>query len=507
MKRSTKFAVGILIGIGFLALSLLFLNNYLEKNIKTALETNLEKVNAKFEKVDVKLLDRKAEVIQPAFKIKGKSLTVDTILVNNIKLWKYITRKDIIAGDLNISNPVIRVYNLPEEEKDTASPKKTSGFNSKILLDKVNIRGGSLKIFEKDSSRHRLYTKINTINLKNVRINSETLKESVPFNYDLLLLEADSIFYDLDAQHEISARNLHIDDNMVLVKDFRIIPKYSRSGHQKTIPVEKDRYDLKIDSISMNDLSWTLENDTLNIRNSFTGITGAQFNIYRDKLKPDDTSYKPMYSSMIRKLPVKLDVDSIQVKKAYIRYEEKMHENREPGVVEFSNLYASITNLTNIGLGREDFPKTNIDVNAHFMKIAPLQVNIQFDISNPYDRFQVSGDMGRLPAEPMNKFMKPAMNILAEGEILNMYFNFAGNNNKAEGDMRLEYNDFKVEVLRKDGKRKNKIISALANLLVKNKALDKKAEYKDISYTRDKTRSFWNYFWNLIKSGALKTFL
>ncbi|MCM8568770.1 hypothetical protein NE848_05235 [Gramella jeungdoensis] len=507
MKRSTKFAIGILIGIGLLALSLLFLNTYLEKNIKTALESNLERVNAKFKKVDVKLLDRKAEVIQPIFKIKGKTLEVDTILLNNIKLWKYITRKDIVAGDLNISNPVVRVYNLPENKKDTTSTKKSRDFKPKIFLEKVKISGGTLKIFEKDSSEHRFYTGFSNISLRNVRINEKTLKESVPFNYDLLLLKADSIFYDLDAQHEMSARDFEIDNNKVLVKDFRIIPKYSKSGHQKTISVEKDRYDLRVDSITMNNFSWSVEKDSLKIRNSFTGISGANFNIYRDKLQPDDTTYKPMYSSMIRKLPVKLDLDSIEVYRTYIRYEEKMHKDREPGVVEFSNLYANIQNLTNAGMGMEDFPKTSIDVNADFMKVAPLKVNIQFDVSNIYDRFQVSGEMGRLPAEPMNKFLKPAMNILAEGEILSMYFNFSGNNNKANGDMRLEYNDFKVEVLRKDGERKNKIVSAVANLFVKNNALNEKAEYKDISFTRDKTRSFWNYFWNLIKRGALKTFL
>ena len=99
------------------------------------------------------------------------------------------------------------------------------------------------------------------------------------------------------------------------------------------------------------------------------------------------------------------------------------------------------------------------------------------------------------------------MNVEAKGEILEMYFNFYGNGTKAAGDMRLAYKNFKVEVLRKDGERKNKFVSALANLIVKKKALNEEANYKDISYTRDKTKSFWNYVWNLVKNGALKAFL
>ena len=507
MKKSTKFAVSALILIGVVALSLLFLNNFLENKIKTGLEDSLKRSHASYDKVDVKLLDRKAEVINPSVNIKGKLLKVDTILLNDIHIWDYITKKDIIIGELSISNPVVKIFNLQKKKKDSVSNEPAKKFKHKIEIKNVRVKGGSFQIFEKDSSEHRLFTKIRDIKLKEVKINSKTLSETVPFNYDLILLNADSIFYDLDKQHEFAAGKFLIDNNKVLMSDLAIIPKFSKSEHQKTTNVEKDRYDLKIDTISMDHFTWSMQNDSLKIQNSFTEITGVDFQIYRDKLQPDDTSIKPMYSKSFREMPILLELDSVKVKRAYIKYEEKMNEDREPGVVEFSNLYATIQNLGNIGMARKDFPKTTINVNADFMKTAPLSVAWEFDISNKNDEFNISGEMGRLAAEQMNKFMKPAMNVEAKGEILNMYFNFYGNNIKANGDMRLEYKDFKVEVLRKDGKRKNKIISALANLIVNNKALNEKANYKEISYTRDKTKSFWNYLWNLIKNGALKAFL
>lgn len=507
MKTRTKFAVGTLVAIGILALSLLFLNNYLESKIKKSIEDNLKKASATFEKVDVKLLDRRAMVVNPSFSIQGKTLKVDTILLNDIHLWDYISNKDIVIGNLNISNPVVKVFNLQKNKKDSSSSKKSSKFKNKILVKKVKINGGSFQIFEKDSTEHRLFTKIDTIKMEQVRVNAKTLKETVPFNYELILLNADSIFYDLDGQHKMVVGDFAIDNNKVLIQDFEIIPKFSKAGHQKTIRVEKDRYNLKIDSLSMDSFTWSMQNDSLKIQNSLTEITDVSFSIYRDKLQPDDTSRKPLYSEMIRKLPILLQLDSIKINRAYIKYEENIHTDREAGVVEFSNLNLQIQNITNIGMDREIFPKTIVEANANFMKQAPLSVNWEFDISNKSDRFHINGNMGGLAAEQMNKFMKPAMNVLAKGEILNMYFNFYGNDNKASGDMKLEYKDFKIEVLRKDGKEKNKIISALANLIVKNKTIDKKANYKEISFTRDKTKSFWNYLWNLLKNGALKSFL
>ena len=510
MKKTTKLAIGILIGIGLLAIGLLFLNNYLEKRIKTGIEDSLKRAQVSFEKVDVKLLDRKAEIINPFAEIKGKTLQVDTIKLNDIHLWDYITRKDVVVGELKISKPVVKFYNFKKESQDSSKTdisQKSSRFKNKILIKKVNVQKGSFEIFEKDSNSHRLFAAINAIKMEQVRINAQTLKETIPFNYDLILLNADSLFYDLNDQHELAVGDLEIDNNKVTIADLKIIPKYSKQEFQKTISKEKDRYELSIDTILLSDLNWSVQNDSLKFENPYTEINRADFRIYRDKLQPDDNSFKPMYSEMIRKMPILIQFDSIRVLNSFLKYEEKIHEDREYGMVEFSDLNMGIENFTNIDLDRENFPKTRVVSNSNFMKGAPLHVDWEFDVSDRSNQFQISGDMGRLSAAQMNAFFKAGMNIEASGEILKMYFNFYGNGNKAQGEMRLEYKDFKVEVLRKDGKRKNKIISGLANLIVRNKAINKEANYKEISYTRDTTKSFWNYVWNLIKNGALKSFL
>jgi len=107
----------------------------------------------------------------------------------------------------------------------------------------------------------------------------------------------------------------------------------------------------------------------------------------------------------------------------------------------------------------------------------------------------------------MNSFLRPTLNIVVEGEIESLFFNFQGNKYKASGDMRLKYNNFKVEVLKKDGTGKNKLLSSLANLFVKKEANSKKLEKKGVEAVRDRTKSFWNYLWLFIRNGTLKSFL
>ncbi|MUP44539.1 hypothetical protein E0K83_02110 [Gramella sp. BOM4] len=507
MKRPKKIAVYILIAIGVLALALVLLNNFLEGRIKQTLEDKLTRARTTYEKVDVKLLDRKAEVIQASVKLGNKSFKVDTLLLNDIGIWEYITNKNIQVGELFISNPEVAIYESQKQQKDSAKAENPKKLKEQILIKKVRVKGGTFQISETDTSEHRLFAKLNELQMNQVRLDSASLKQAVPFEYDLQLLQVDSLFYEMDEQHYLSFGNLQMKDQDLTISDLQIIPKYSKSRHQETIEVEKDRYDLQIDSISVNNFNWSLQNDSLKIQNSLLSIHQADLYIYRDKIPPDDNSFKPLYSRAIRNLPALIEIDSVSISDSYLKYEERIQPGRTTGMVEFSNLNGSISNITNNGLNRDDFPKTRVQASADFMRGAPLSIDWQFDISDQSDAFHLSGQMGHLNASQMNRFMKASMNVEVTGDILDMYFNFYGNNNQATGDMRLEYKDFKVEVLRKDGQQKNKIISALANLIVRNKAVKGEKQYKEIKVQRDKSKSFWNFFWLMVKNGAFKSFI
>ncbi|WP_159039903.1 hypothetical protein [Christiangramia fulva] len=507
MKTSKKIAVGVLITLGILALALLILNNIAESKIKKSLEDNLKRARVDYKKVDVKLLARNAEIINPQFHFKNKSIKADTVELKDIHLWEYITHKNLIIDKVDISNPVIKIYPASTSQKTDSSSAGKSKFKNHILLKDLAIQNAVLTIFQKDTSSAKFHTRLTEVRMKDIDVNKTTAKKTIPFSYNLTLLKSDTLFLNLGKRHTLQLASLAIEDSSLVVRDFRIIPKYDKEEFQQHLQTEKDRYDLVIDSIILNDLDWKYENSKFEIKDRLTRIAGVDFKIYRDKLQPDDTTFKPMYSQMIRNLPIKLGMDSVVVRRMYLQYQEKLQNATQPGELQFSNMNAEMANITNIGLQRKDFPKTHIDVRTDFMKTAPVDVDWDFDISDKQDHFQISGSMGRLKAEQINEFLKPAMNVVASGEILDMYFNFYGDDENANGDMRLEYKNFKVKVLQKKSRNKKEIISGLANLLVNNKALNKEANYKDISVKRDKTRSFWNYFWKCIRSGALKQFL
>ncbi len=506
MKKATKF-IGIGLGIFIILLILLvIINNLIEIEIKQGLEETLSQNNFTYEKLDVSLLNRKAEVEKPEFELEGKSLSAARISIDDISIFEYLFNKKIEIGELFLKEPNFKLDKSQSHNADKQSEKKD--FAEDILIKKINIEKGELTLTENDSAKALIYGKFTQFQLENFQLNKKTINQTPPFSYDAYNFKGDSLFFQMDSRHHLTAGEINIKNGATTVKDIRIIPLYGKKEFQRHIPHELDRFDLKrIKEISFSNIQWEIKNDSLQLRNTLTQINGAHLEIYRDKLQKEDTRQKEMYSQMIRNLPVKIKLDTLRLHNVYIRYEENVAKDRKPGVVDFENLNASIYNLSNIGMNKAGFPQTEIDVQTDFMKEAPVKVNWVFDISNRNDAFKISGTMGLLSATAMNRMLQPAMNVKADGDLDDMAFNYAGNKNIAWGDLSLLYNNFKVEILRKDGTRKNKVFSAIANLIIKNNSKSGNFEHKNLKIERNKTRSFWNYLWLMVREGALKSFI
>ena len=69
------------------------------------------------------------------------------------------------------------------------------------------------------------------------------------------------------------------------------------------------------------------------------------------------------------------------------------------------------------------------------------------------------------------------MNVTTNGDLEEIYFTFNGNRDVSNGAFAIRYEDLKVELYKKDGKKKNKLMSAVGNLLAKN---DTKGELKEV---------------------------
>lgn len=507
MKKRSKIILGFIILFIVLLIAIIGGNLFIENKMETALQENLKKAEFQYENLNASILGRSASLRKAVYRKGGIQITAEEIEIEGIDILAYLNSKKIEVSTLKLIKPEVTIYTKAKKEKEKDSSENGNPAKLDLLIKSVEIANGSLKMAKNDSVKNQLFARIPSLNLKGVSADQESLKKGLPFNYEQLQMASDSLFFNLNDQHDLFVEKIKKEGSSLTFSKINIKPLYGKQEFQQHIPYEKDRFDLSIEELALNSFRWNLKNDSLSLLSENIKIANGDIKIYRDKRVKDDKRQKPMYSKMIRELPIKLKLDTIKVKNLAIQYEELVKAKRGAGKVTFKNLNASIYNITNMEISKKAFPRTDIDVQTQFMGEANLKVNWNFDISNKADTFTISGQMDRISSEGINEFLTPALNVKAEGGIRDMRFNFAGNSQRSTGDMKLIYSNFKVEVLQEGGEEKNKLLSALANLIVNNEATSAEKEQKNIKTRRTQTKSFWNYLWKNIRNGALKSFL
>lgn len=498
--------MGIVIGLLVIFGIAMVLNDYLQTEIKSAIENQLADSRIGYEALNVSVLDRSSSVSKPKLQLDNILMEADILEVKNLSYTDYFLSGKIVVGAIEINNPKVAIYKK-DTLAETKDKKEKPNLSKDVVIKNIHIKGGNLRVFENDSVQNKIYISLNEFDLYDVQISDKTLKAFLPFEYDRLAISSDSIFYSMNEEHYLAIKNMEIKDGDVTLKDLSIVPNFSKAEFDRRISIEKDRFDLEVETVDISGLSWDFQQDSIQLKSPFIQINRANLEVYRNKLLPDDNSIKPLYSRMIREMGLKIKFDSILLKDSRIVYEEKTNASRPPGELNFNKVNVSLENVSNIDLSSRDFPETEINISALLMGKSPLNLNWKFDVRDPQDEFTISGEMEGISADAMNSFLRPTMNIEVEGRIQSLFFNFRGDYNQASGDIRMEYSDFKVEVLKKNGSKKNGFLSDLANIIIRNNDNIDKLERKDVQAERDKTKSFWNYLWLFIRNGSLKSFL
>ena len=505
MEKKYKILIYILVGIAIVFAAVYFGNRIARQKILAAIEEELKNSNVEYEDITVDLIDGSSVVKEPRILLGGVSISAEEINVVDLNYKEYFSNKKVVFDRIVFVNPDILIDKADTIQPISEKPKKE--FQNDVKIKHVVIEHGRIKIKESDTLKKGLFVSLETMDIYDLHITQNSVKNKIPFNYSSLSLISDSLSYVLNHEHQLKIKHLSLEHGNLDIKEVKIIPLYSKAEFDSRQKVEKDMFELSIPKVSMKGFKWGFNGEKLQMQSALTSVEGPVFKVYRNKLLPDDNSIKPLYSQKLRELGTKIKFDTINITDASIFYEEKSVQGKPAGKLKFTDLDATAKNISNWNLEAEDFPLTSIKANAKFMGESQLNFEMEFDIRDVEDKFNFSGNLEGVSADGMNSFLKPALNIEVEGRISSMFFNFYGNDYNALGDTRLQYHDFKVEVLRKDGFRKNKFLSGVANLILKNNTADKKIDQKNISTTRDRTKSFWNFLWLCIRNGALKSFI
>ena len=487
------------------------LSYWISRKLPNIIQSNKDMpYNISYTDLDISLLKGNITVLNASLSPKDSTAQlksgaygqIEKIRIEHFSLWALLKNNKIRVDNIIIDKPEIILY--PEENKYNVKGDLVKPFKNTVFTETVEVNRGKFTLLDTTDNTKLKASNINML-FRNIKIDSTTIDDNVPVKYSSYSLKCDSLFYQTGKQYNITTQELNISDTAITVNNFKLTPEQTRMEFAQSIPKEKDQYRIEVNKIHIPDLLWGFVNDTLYVRTSLVDLTKVNAVIYRPKMAPDDLSVKKLYSQMLREIKFDLKTDTIKLNDSYVEYQEQQSYDKPAAKVMFSNFNATIKNIYS-PINKTETPQTTLDVNCLFMKSSPLSVHWTFDITDETDAFTIQGKLQNVKSSAIDPVAKPLMNITTTGDIQEIYFTFNGNRNSSNGDFAIRYDDLKVKLYKKDGKDKNKLMSAVGNLLVKN---DSEGNLKEteVSVERVKNKSVFNFLWRFLYEGLKKTLI
>lgn len=515
MKVLKKIAIVIAVLVVLIVSLSYGLSYYVSKKLPSILKDQKDfPYNVSYEDLDISLLSGSFSIknaylapkdsLQTAMQ-QGAFAKIEKIEVNHFNLWALLRNNSIRVKEVIITKPDVILYYRKEKykpEDDFVKP-----FKNAISTGSLTIKDGSFKMLD---SLQKPFLKAANIDfgLTNIKIDSTSVTKDIPIRYRDYTFACDSLFFDSGKFYTITAGKINTTDSNFTMEKFAMVPKQNRVQFTKMQKKELDQFNLKAAKISLPNLDWGYARDTLYVHSPEMTLDKIYANIYRSKEPADDYSRKKLYSEMLRSLKIDIDIKKLNIKNTTIEYEEQLSFAKPAAKVTFTKFDAKISNIYSpVGKKKNvKLPATMLDVKCIFMKSSPLRVSWSFNIPEESDAFTIMGHLQNIDSEKVDPVTRPLMNARTDGNIKEVKFTMNGNAYNGKGTFAINYDDLKVDILKEDGKKKNKIISAVANMVVKNDT-DDKLKQTNVSVDRIRHKSVFNFLWRFVEQGLKQSVL
>ena len=515
-----KLLIGLFIFFVVLGAAALYLNSYLKNQLQEVIKNDLpESLTLDYQELNIDSWGGNASMMNATVRLKANdSMPRSEVKNASVKLqgldhWDYFKNKNIHFKRISIHADSLTHYSHRSQENEEPTQKKDSTAENPISAKNLD-RHFQIEKFDLVTDYIQIINpKTNSVSLKTAHFNLElenitpTISETItrPFNYEKIAMSYDSLYYEMNQFDVLTIGQVNWDGNDLELEDTRLKTQYSRSQLSQMLKKERDHMNFSIKNIKIHDLKYGEKSEKFYINASLLELEQPFLNIYRDKRLADDYEKKPLYSKMLRDLNFEMMMDTIKLKNGGIIYNEKVNNQTDPGTLNFSSLNASLFNMGNTyALGEK---KTRIAINAVFMKSSPMHLDWNFDINDPQDKFYLKGSLSKLPVSNLESFTSPNLGVEMSGELEHTYFTIYGTNYSSHIDMQMTYDDFKVNIMDQEKKKKKWFASTIANIFIAKTSKNEEAGFKEGSgdVNRDQTKSFFNYLWLNLREGMLKT--
>jgi hypothetical protein len=529
MKLSAKKKIITTLVILFAVASVLLIRYYLLSQLKATLHEKLEALNETDLNVHYDSLYiewGKNTVIIDELVINKDAydttcLHPEFISVHQVKIRGFHLLKLIFSRELNIDEVILDEPHVVIREQSHLLRDSSVNRNTTfaVIIDRLLMTSAHVEYT--DSASCELRSEFFST-LESTGLNLE-IKPGNPFTFSVNTLLLDSIRLRFpDKFYSVTVRQLEFDQaaETLTLDTIKIMPHLSKIDFGRKKGFDIDRIEGVFPFLKFSGLTYQYQ-DTLALQAKTVDV---QFflRIFHDKRLPHENIHKPLPVQLLRAFPFGLSIDSLRVVKSFVAYEEFAPEAESAGNVFFDNLTASIVNISNDHHLTDG--ETRMNAQADFMGQGDLKIQTVFPWKHDKN-CRMEGSLKNFDFTKVNSMLKPATPIeIASGTLDDLDFTFLYNDSKSHGEVALLYHDLKVVHYKPDeepGKRKHKkknqeegkkdnLKTFIINAFVIRKNMDgslpEEKRTGTISFSRDKTRSVFNYWWKSLFSGIQSAF-
>ena len=293
-KRKVLISIGVIVII-LITLSI-YGNSIAENKINTLLKEKLPAhIELSYKNISVNILTGKISFNNPSLRIKTKDtvylqteLEMDSFMATGLSYWDYLVSKKINVGQISFKGlKAIQYKNRSSKVKDTTS--KENKPLPPIEIGKINLEKTFITIYDgaKDSTLLSLHNA--NLTLRKLELNDALKSNLIPFNYESIALETDSVFYRAGDFENVKLRHLLLENQTLTVEDLQYKTKFSKREYARKLSIERDYYDVKVAALKVHEIAFGKnENDSVFFNTNLITIDQVNAAFYRDKLIADD---------------------------------------------------------------------------------------------------------------------------------------------------------------------------------------------------------------------------
>ncbi|MBB6462885.1 hypothetical protein [Flammeovirga kamogawensis] len=446
-------------------------------------------------------------------KVSPKQLDKYSRKINRISGRKRYTEEEktkMIEDIVNITkgNP-IDVYTLTEVVDDSAMLRK---HNYSFMTENHENTIRDINVVIKDIAIDEETIKLDTNYIQIASIDVNVGKNVYVLNNNMYALGFDSLNF-----------NSHYSD--IYLKNFKLIPQYSKKSFGLANEYQTDRIDLNINDLLLRGFHFKnyFFNDYVHLNG--VEIDRLSLSAYRDKTVPVDPQKKnpKMIHTILETMPILMRLDTITITDSHVDYEEykgsirsnqeDKEETAKSGQFQLNDFTGQIFNITNDTSKISVDPYTEMYVKGTLMEGGGL-LKMYFRIP-PLDSlgtYYYEGEVGEMELIKLNPLLERLELVkVKDGHLKRMYFKVLADDSVAMGNMQFRYKNLEVDVLKDKTNRNGQLkrrafISSVANLLIREENPRFPSMRQGHIYNvRNQKKFIFNYWVKTVLSGVAST--